>query len=179
MLVTRIAMLPLKQSAMPTIISKWDKDTKKRIHYFERTDILPIASYEIKSESQEPGLKDVDTNDIMVKVGDDSIESKDFFVSDLTIDTPILLHCLMFPYPSVDVPLAFKATPVIGTGRENSSFTPVGTTSMRFVVDDTRVEDVMKSWMDKKLTERAQKGLASLTPEEIETMKKNFILLER
>ena len=179
MLVTRIAMLPLKQSVIPQIISKWDKDTKKRIHYFERTDTLPIANYEIKSESQAPGLKDVTTNDIMVAVGDDAIESKDFFVSDLTIDTPILLHCLMFPYPSVDVPLAFKGTPVIGTGRENSSFTPVGTTAMRFVVDDTRIEDVMKSWMDKKLTERSQKGLATLTPEEIETMKKNFMLLER
>ena len=179
MLVTRIAMLPLKQSVMPTIISKWDKDSKQRIHYFERTDNLPIATYEIKSESQAPGLKDVTTDDIVVSAGDEAVASKDFFVNDLTIDSPILLHCLMFPYPSVDVPLAFKGTPVIGTGRENSSFTPVGTTSMKFVVDESRVEDVMKSWMDKKLTERASKGLSALAPEEIENMKKNFMLLER
>ena len=171
MLTTRIAMLPIQQSKLPRIVTRWDISEEKRIYFFERTDELPIVSFEIKSDSQAPGMKDITT---------DSIEAPDdFFVKDLITNEPILLHCLMFPYPSVDIPLAFKAKPVIGTGKDNSSFTPVGTTSMKFIVDEEKVPRVMEFWMNKKLDERKRKGLASLSEEEVESMKRNFLLLEK
>jgi hypothetical protein len=103
-------------------------------------------------------------------VGDDEMDSNDLFVRDLTTNEPILLHSLMFPYPSIEVPFAFKARPVIGTGREHSSFTPVGTTGMRFVEDEERVEHVMKTWMETKAREREVKGLTPLSTAELDIM---------
>lgn len=171
MLTTRIAMLPIQQDKLPRIVTKWDTSEEKRIYFFERQDEIPVVKFEIKSDSQPPGMKDITT---------DSIEAPDdFFVKDLVTNDPILLHCLMFPYPSIDIPLAFKAKPVIGTGKENSSFTPVGTTSMKFIVDEDKVPGVMEFWMNKKLDERKKKGLAPLSEDEIDSMKRNFLLLEK
>lgn len=107
------------------------------------------------------------------------MDSKDVFVRDLTTGEAILLHSLMFPYPSVEVPFAFVAKPVIGTGKEHSSFTPVGTTGMRFVEDEDRVEHVLKTWMENKAREREEKGLTPLSTMELDIMKKNFMLLEK
>lgn len=177
MLVTRIALLPLFQTAIPHIMSKWNDEDKKREFYFERQDTIPVCSLEVKE--QEPGLYDITTDLIQVKVGDDSMDSKDVFVRDLTTGEAILLHSLMFPYPSVEVPFAFVAKPVIGTGKEHSSFTPVGTTGMRFVEDEDRVEHVLKTWMENKAREREEKGLTPLSTMELDIMKKNFMLLEK
>jgi hypothetical protein len=49
MIVTRIAMLPIKQKALPRILSKWDDEEKVRKFYFERNDTIPVASFSIKS----------------------------------------------------------------------------------------------------------------------------------
>jgi hypothetical protein len=180
MIITRIAMLPIQQKAVPRIMSKWDPDTHTRKFYFERQDTLPIASFSIKSSDQKPGQYDITTKNMDVtSESGDTMSPDDLFIHDLVTGEPILIHCLMFPYPSVDVPLAFTATPVIGTGRENSSFTPVGTTSMKFVEDEDRVEHVMKHWMDSKAKERESKGLAPLSTEEVDIMKRNFYLLEK
>lgn len=181
MIVTRIAMLPIKQKALPRILSKWDDEEKVRKFYFERNDTIPVASFSIKSSDQKPGLYDITTKSIQVETLEEKkpIDTDALFVHDLVTGEPILLHCLMFPYPSVDVPLAFTARPVIGTGRENSSFTPVGTTSMRFVEDEERVEHVLKNWMNEKAKERTSKGLAPLSEEELDIMRKNFYLLEK
>jgi hypothetical protein len=119
-------------------MTKWDSDKQERVYYWERDDTVPKIHLEIKNEDQEPGLLDVTTEHM--KSSDDD---KDFFVRDLVTDEPILIHSLMFPYPAIDVPFALNAVPVIGTGRQNSSFTPVGTTGMRFVEDESRVERVM------------------------------------
>lgn len=146
MLITRIAMIPIHQDKLPRIMTKWNPSESKRDYYFEREDELPTVSFTIESDSQEPGMKDITTDDIDAPDG--------FFVKDLVTHDPILIHSLMFPYPSVDVPLSFRATPVIGTGKENSSFTPVGTTGMRFIVDEERVPSVMESWIQRKLEER-------------------------
>lgn len=172
MLVTRISMLPLYQNKLPNILSKWDSEEGKRIYYWERPDEVPTVDFQITNKGQSPGLVDITTDSI-------SDDYKELFVKDLVTKDPILIHSLMFPYPSIDIPFAFRATPVIGTGRDNSSFTPVGTTGMRFVEDDTRVEQVMKTWMENKALERASKGLTPLSDQELEIMRKNFYLLEK
>lgn len=112
-------------------------------------------------------------------MGEDAGDPNDVFVRDLTTSNPILLHSLMFPYPSIDVPFSFVAKPVIGTGREHSSFTPVGTTGMRFVEDEDRVEHVKQTWMETKSREREERGLTPLSTAELESMEKNFMLLEK
>lgn len=100
-------------------------------------------------------------------------------MNDLVLHTPILLHTLMFPYPGIEIPFSFHAKPVIGTGSENSSFTPVGTTGMRFLEDEDRVESVMATWMERKAQERESKGLSTLSTAELDVMRKNFLLLEK
>lgn len=170
MCVTRIAMLPIRQDALPHIMSRWNEDSKQREFDWERPDDVPTCSLEITNDDKEPGILDVTT---------DMMDRKELFVKDLVLDTPILLHSLMFPYPGIDIPFSFTATPVIGTGSENSSFTPVGTTGMRFLEDEDRVESVMRTWMDRKSRERESKGLTTLSTAELDVMRKNFLLLEK
>jgi len=170
MCVTRIAMLPIRQDALPHIMSRWNEDSKQRKFDWERPDDVPTCSLEITNDDKEPGILDVTT---------DMMDRKELFVKDLVLDTPILLHSLMFPYPGIDIPFSFTATPVIGTGSENSSFTPVGTTGMRFLEDEDRVESVMRTWMDRKSRERESKGLTTLSTAELDVMRKNFLLLEK
>lgn len=184
MIVTRIAMIPIKQDKLPLIFTKWDSETNTRKYYWERQDTLPISNFTIKSSEQEPGKYDITTDDINVSFTStdgvvQTIPSKEFFVRDLVIDQPALIHCLMFPYPSIEIPFEFTATPTIGTGRENASYTPVGTTSMRFMEDEERVKLVFQDWMAQKKQERVDKGIPPLSEEELGVMERNFMLLEK
>lgn len=170
MFVTRVAMVPIKQHMLPKIMTKWDTDKGVRTYYWDKPDEVPTCSLVVKSDGQQPGLLDVTT---------DMMDKKELFIKDLVLNTPILLHSLMFPYPDIDIPFAFTAKPVIGTGQENSSFTPVGTTGMRFLEDSARVASVKEAWMNRKARERASKGLTPLSADELAIMEKNFELLEQ
>ena len=73
--------------------------------------------------------------------------------------------------------LDLEAKPTIGNGLINARYTPVGTVSYSFEVDESNVESVFNLEVEYKNTERSKKKIAQLSNNEISVMKKSFNLL--
>ena len=108
-------------------------------------------------ESQKDKYK-ITTDLIQVYKGDELIQSNDIFWKDsFTNDYPLIYYFTKIDNEEQEIDLEMK--PTLNTGRYNSSYCPVGTVSMKFIEDDSQVNNVFIEKLKYKHQERVEKGL--------------------
>ena len=76
--------------------------------------------------------------------------------------------------------LKVQATPTIGTGSQNAIYSPVGTVSFKFNIDDSdKINEIFLKNIEYKNSERLEKGLKIISEEEKVTLQKSFNLLDK
>lgn len=183
----RISLLPIKMDKTDNlkIVTIFNQDN--RIFKFKNKDNVPTFFLKIKNDNQTR----IDRN----TVGSIKVFSNDFTVKNkLTdIEEDINNYILADPYTNnycvLDLiktnilddnegeEIDLEAKPTIGIGLMNSRYTPVGTVSYSFEVDETRVDDVFNLQIEYKNRERTKKKIIKLSDNEVETMRNSFNLL--
>jgi len=108
-------------------------------------------------ESQKDKYK-ITTDLIKVYKGEELLQSNDIFLKDsFTDDYPLIYYFTKMDNEEQEIDLEMK--PTLNIGRYNSSYCPVGTVSMKFLEDDSQVNNVFIEKLKYKHQERVEKGL--------------------
>lgn len=187
----RISLLPITMSNNDhcKIQTTYDKEKCIRTYSFVDVEKVPMFQLKVKNNRQtresyqSGGFITLTSNDFKVKNKDTGeLESSgDYILPDpYTMDYCIL--DVLKPNILNDEDgeeLYVVATPTIGIGLMNARYTPVGTVSYMFEVEEEKVNTVFNFQMDYKNKERAKKKLQPLSKHEKMKMKNSFNLLDR
>jgi len=187
----RISLLPIYMQSnhhlkISTILNKSQSIRKFQ---FKDKNNVPIFYLKMKNNTQTRLDKNI--------VGSIEVFSNDFTVKNTITDIEEDIHTYIKPDPYtndyciIDLlksnilnddegeEIDLEAKPTIGLGIINARYTPVGTVSYSFDVDEEKVDDVFNLNIEYKNNERTKKKLNVLSQSEINKMKQSFHLLDK
>ena len=188
----RISLLPITMynNDHCKIQTKYDNDKCIRKYSFANLEKVPIFQLKVKNNSETrdyfktTSLITLTSNDLKIKNKETGeLESaSDYILPDpYTMDycvLDVLKPNILNDEDGEEIDLI--ATPTIGIGLMNARYTPVGTVSYMFEIDeDEQVDRVFNLQIDYKNKEREKKKLQPLSRDEKNKMKKSFSLLDR
>jgi len=172
------------------IITSYDPVKGVRDWNFANHDLVPIFDINITDhESLVPNIHmsdivDITTDNIKVLLDSEEISNatNKLFMKDPFTKDPILITSLKTKLEkSGDLEtLHIRCHPVANVGKHHTRNDPTGTVEYSFKLEDeARIEEVWKYKLEFLKKERVDNGVGPYMDEEIETMRRNFQLLDK
>ena len=172
------------------MVTSYDHSEGMRSWNFVNMELVPIFELNITDhDSLEPNIHmndivDVTTDNITVLLDSEEITNanKKLFLKDTFTKDPILITSLKTKLEKSGniEKLHIQCHPVPNIGKYHTRNDPTGTVEYSFKLEDEdRIKEVWKYKLKFLKKERSDNGLEPYTDEEIESMKRNFHLLDK
>ena len=177
----RLSLIPINMNNDSLkIITKFIKDEGVRIYEWKNEMNLKF-DLQVTAAKKDNITKVTSEDFKLTNIDKEDDQSINYFKKDPFTNKFILINKLKYKVGAEDEydTLDIECKPRIGLAKENSRYDPTGTVSFQYTIDDDN--KVEEAWEKKKIyiKDQREKNSEDYRPEEYESFKKSFMLLDK